>query len=128
MSGKEAGYPSKIWQVDTVGPTIRTRIGFPVLGHWNCYHSIEGRRNNRYLLTIIDFLTRYAIALPLKDQTADAVVRALVEQVFTKYGVPEVIISDRGTNFTSDKMSALTRELAIRHNLTTAYHPAKYLG
>jgi hypothetical protein len=41
----------------------------------------------------------------------------------SRYGVPAVITSDRGAQFTSSLWAALCSLLNIQHNQTTAYHP-----
>ena len=44
-------------------------------------------------------------------------------RIWWDFGLPERVISDRGTQFTSNFMRDLTRLLGIRPNLSTAYHP-----
>jgi len=65
------------------------------------------RKHHRYLLTYTDHFTRYPEAIPLPNQEAETVARAIVTQVFTRHGCPQVLSSDRGTNF----MSALFQEM-----------------
>jgi hypothetical protein len=65
------------------------------------------QKGHRYLLTYIDHFTRYPEAIPIPNQEAETVARALVTQVFTRHGCPQVLSSDRGTNF----MSALFQEM-----------------
>ena len=38
-------------------------------------------------------------------------------------GRPKIIITDRGTNFTSRLLNNLCKELRTKHKTTTAYHP-----
>ena len=49
--------------------------------------------------------------------------KLLMKTVFKLHGVPEVIISDRGTLFTSDFWCTLTAILSTDHRLFTAFHP-----
>ena len=44
-------------------------------------------------------------------------------RIWWDFGLPECVIGDRGTQFTSNFMRDLTRLLGIRPNLSTAYHP-----
>lgn len=66
--------------------------------------------------------TRYPEAFPLRNITAKTIVTKLT-QLFTTFGIPREIQSDRGTNFTSDLFAAVLAELGIKQTLSTAYHP-----
>ena len=63
-------------------------------------------QGHRYCLCIVDNCTRWLIVYALKSLTARAVCHALIE-LFTNVGVPSKVISDNGTNFSSQ----LTQEL-----------------
>ena len=77
---------------------------------------------HRYILTLVDFATRYPEAVPLKTIDTETVAEALVN-VFSRVGVPEEILSDLGTQFVSDCMKEVTRLLSIKQITTTPYHP-----
>ena len=49
--------------------------------------------------------------------------RLLFENIFTRFGVPRVLISDRGTHFLNDLIEELTMAYDIDHRKTTPYHP-----
>ena len=53
---------------------------------------------HRYILTLVDFSTRYPEAVPLKNIDTETVAEALVD-IFSRLGVPEEILSDLGTQF-----------------------------
>lgn len=57
-------------------------------------------KNNRYLLVVQDYFTKWAHAIPLIDQTATRITDELVKN-FSIYGQPEIIHSDQGHNFES---------------------------
>ena len=76
-----------------------------------------------HLLTIIDRSTRWVEAVPMASTTAAACADAVVRHWIARFGVPEVIVSDRGPQFTSAIWAELCRLLGVRHRLTTAYHP-----
>ncbi|KAJ8050432.1 hypothetical protein HOLleu_03637 [Holothuria leucospilota] len=80
-------------------------------------------RGNRYILTIVDYATRYPEAIPLPNIETVRVAEALIE-VFSRVGLPAEILSDRGAQFTSGLMHEVNRLLSIRQLLTTPYHPA----
>ena len=56
--------------------------------------------NNRYLLVIQDYFTKWADAIPLPDQTAPRITTELIK-FFSTYGPPQVLHSDQGRNFES---------------------------
>ena len=77
----------------------------------------------RHVLTVIDRATRWAEVIPLTSTTAAACVEAITTGWISRFGVPEVITSDRGVQFTSDVWKILCTRLNIKHVQTTAYHP-----
>ena len=90
--------------IDCVGPLPKTKGG------------------NQYLLTLMCATTRYPEAIPLRNISAKTVAKAILKY-FTSFGIPKEIQSDRGTNFTSDLLRNVLRELGIRQTLSSAYHP-----
>lgn len=78
---------------------------------------------NKYVLVFVDHFTKYAEALPLKDQKAETVARAFVEKIVLRHGTPQQLLTDQGTNFVSRLMKETCRILNIRKLTTTAYHP-----
>lgn len=77
---------------------------------------------HRYILTLIDFTTRYPEAIPLKNIDTVTVAEALVD-MYSRLGVPEEILSDLGTQFVSECMGEVARLLSMRRLTTTPYHP-----
>lgn len=80
------------------------------------------KHGNRYILTLMDYATRYPDAVALPSIETERVAEALVE-MFSRFGVPNEVLSDRGTNFTSDLMKEVARLLSVRQLHTTPYHP-----
>lgn len=76
-----------------------------------------------YLFTIIDRFTRWPEAIPLPDAHASTCATALIHHWIARFGVPEDITSDRGTQFTSTLWTELNKLLGIETHTTTAYHP-----
>ena len=77
---------------------------------------------NRYILTMVDYATRYPEATPLKDIRTETVAEALVN-MFARVGVPREILSDRGSQFLSEVMKEMCRLLSLKQLVTTPYHP-----
>ncbi len=56
-----------------------------------------------YILTLVDYATRYPEAIALPSIETERVAEALVD-MFSRLGIPEELLTDRGEQFTSDVM------------------------
>jgi transposase InsO family protein len=81
------------------------------------------QKKNRYLLTYICHFTRYPEAIPIPNQEAETVAETLVTQVFTRHGCPQVLSSDRGTNFMSHLFQEMCKLLQVKRIQATAFNP-----
>lgn len=77
----------------------------------------------RYVLLMVDSLTRWMEAIPLKTQEANEVAQVIYRELISRYGAPRVLVSDRGRNFLSKVVKALSSLFEIKRHHTTAYHP-----
>ena len=104
-------------------PMINTPIGRPweMLGV-DILKVLISCQGNSYLLVIQDYFTKWPIAIPLQDQTAASVVRALTD-TFSIYGIPSFLHSDQGANFESTILKQTCEAFGIHKSRTTAYHP-----
>lgn len=68
--------------------------------------------------------TRYAWAVPTRDQTAKTTECAIWLQIIQIFGCPVRFHSDQGPNFKSDLMKQLFDLYGISKSRTTPYHPA----
>uniref|UniRef100_A0A3B3HBU1 Gypsy retrotransposon integrase-like protein 1 n=1 Tax=Oryzias latipes TaxID=8090 RepID=A0A3B3HBU1_ORYLA len=101
-------------------PVISTpfqRIAMDIVGPLE-----KSSSGNKYILVICDYATRFPEAFPLRTIKTKAIINALV-QLFSRVGVPSEILTDQGTNFTSNLMLLLHKELGIKGIRTTPYHP-----
>jgi transposase InsO family protein len=98
-------YPFALVEMDVVGPSSVTE------------------RGNLYLLTMIDHFTRWPEAYPIPDQTTETVLNCL-EDFISRHGVPDRILTDQGTNFTSHLFTSFCQSFDIGKKTTTSYHPA----
>nr|GFB08244.1 reverse transcriptase domain-containing protein [Tanacetum cinerariifolium] len=92
-----------VWGIDFMGP-------FP------------SSKGNKYILVAVDYLSKWveAKALPMND--ARVVVKFL-KSLFSLFGTPKAIISDRRTHFCNDQFSRVMAKYGVTHRLSTAYHP-----
>jgi Integrase zinc binding domain len=77
------------------------------------------------ILTITDHnCTKAAVFLPCsKTITGEGIAQLYVGHVFPHFGVPRKVISDRDPHFTGKFMRELCKQLRIKQNISTAYHP-----
>jgi hypothetical protein len=77
------------------------------------------------ILTVTDHSCTKAVRfIPCTEAiTAEGTAKLFLQQIFCHYGLPTKIISDRDPRFTSRFTKELCRLLAIRQNISTAYHP-----
>jgi hypoxanthine-guanine phosphoribosyltransferase len=78
---------------------------------------------HKFILTCQDNLSKYLIAVPLHDQTAEEVSEKLLEHVLLIYGIPQAIVTDQGSNFMSDVFKRLCQLFQIEKLHTSVYHP-----
>ena len=93
------------WSLDIVGP-------FP-----------ESESGNKYIITAIENITRWPVAKAVRKVEAVDVAQFLYDEIVIQYGVPSIIHTDNGTNFTSDTLDFYTKMLKTKHYLSTPYHP-----
>ncbi|GKF04927.1 reverse transcriptase domain-containing protein [Tanacetum coccineum] len=79
-------------------------------------------RGNRYILVAVDYMSKWVEAKALHTNDARVVCRFL-KQLFSRFGTPRAIISDRGTYFCNDQFAKVLAKYGVTHRLSTSYHP-----
>jgi len=82
------------------------------------------KESKKFMVTVLDHLTKYAFAFPVRAHDAVTVAKNLVERVFLVYGVLLQLLSDRGAEFEGSLMTEVCRLLEIDKIRTTAYKPS----
>ena len=77
---------------------------------------------NKYLLTIIDEYSRFPFAFPCSDTSAETVKKCFI-QLFSIFGMPCFVHSDRGTGFMSQELQTFLYTKGIATSRTTPYNP-----
>nr|GFA94985.1 reverse transcriptase domain-containing protein [Tanacetum cinerariifolium] len=77
---------------------------------------------NKYILVAVDYLSKWVEAKALPTNDARVVVKFL-KSLFSRFGPPKAIISDRGTHFCNDQFSRFMEKYGVTHRLSIAYHP-----
>jgi len=83
---------------------------------------LPSRTLNRYLLVVVDEYSRFPFAYPCSDISASTVTRCL-SSLFSLFGTPSYVHSDRGTAFMSSEMTTFLRRHQISSSRSTPYHP-----
>nr|GFA18706.1 reverse transcriptase domain-containing protein [Tanacetum cinerariifolium] len=79
-------------------------------------------KGNKYILVAVNYLSNWVEAKALPTNDARVVVKFL-KSLFSRFGTPKAIISDRGTHFCNDQFSRVMAKYGVTHRLSTAYHP-----
>lgn len=94
-------------------------VGVDVLGPL----PITVRNGYQFIIVFTEYFTKLPMCIPARDQTAATIAKAFVEHWYHRFGAPERILSDRGSNFMSELFLAITELCGSRKVTTTAYHP-----
>nr|GEV21325.1 reverse transcriptase domain-containing protein [Tanacetum cinerariifolium] len=89
-----------VWGIDLMGP-------FP------------SSRGNKYILVAVDYLSKWVEAKALPTNNARVVVKFL-KSLFSQFGTPRAIISDRRTHFCNDQFARVMTKYGVTHRLATA--------
>nr|GEW63714.1 reverse transcriptase domain-containing protein [Tanacetum cinerariifolium] len=92
-----------VWGIDFIGPFLNSK-------------------GNKYILVAVDYLSKWVEAKALPTNDARVVVKFL-KSLFSRFGTPKAIISDRGTHFCYDQFAKVMSKYGVTHRLSTAYHP-----
>src|SRR6266498_5542108 len=57
------------------------------------------KKRNRYIMTAIDYFTKWLIAKAIKEVTAKTVSKFIYEKIICEHGCPQILQSDQGTHF-----------------------------
>ena len=79
-----------------------------------------GEAEHQYILTLVDYATRYQEAVPLKKITTEAVAEELLD-IYSRVGIPEEVLTDQGLQFMC--MQEVSRLLSIKGLTSSPYHP-----
>ncbi len=105
LQRKGMTFPWSDLQIDWVGPLPRST------------------RGNKYFLTVICEFTKWIECLPAPNDTAETTACLLMNHIFSRFGLPLRVNSDRGTHFTAEIMQDVWKLLGIQAKLHISHHP-----
>jgi transposase InsO family protein len=88
---------------------------------WGPIH--RSSSGNKYVLTIIDGFTKWAMGIPIPNKKAATIAGALHSHFFTKFPNPRRIHSDLGKEFVNKVLATMYDFMGVKQSNTTAYHP-----
>jgi transposase InsO family protein len=77
----------------------------------------------RYIISTIEYLTRWVEATPIKDNNVETTTHLLFEHVITRFECRKIFMSGQGTHFINSTIHAMTEEFEVYHQKSTPYHP-----
>ncbi|GFW67990.1 hypothetical protein TNCV_1617511 [Trichonephila clavipes] len=106
-----------------ITPVSRPELPFQVV-NVNLIGPVDpvSSQGHKYILCLMDQHSRWPEAIPLKSLTAKSTCEALLE-IFSRTGIPEVIVMDNATNFTTSLTQEFLKILGACPRFSTPYHP-----
>ena len=80
-------------------------------------------RGNKYVLTVIDMLTGFTIAVPIKNKNAETICDAYRNHVYCTFGGSSRILTDNGSEFKNQEMKQVCKTLGVKHIFSPVYTP-----
>ncbi|MCO5568337.1 hypothetical protein L7F22_022036 [Adiantum nelumboides] len=96
------------WGIDFVGSIVP-----------HAYRTLHAQ----YIIVATDYLTKWVATKTTAKNDAKTTVQFLYENIFTRYGLPIEIVSDRGTHFIDEVIEFLLDEFMVIHQKSAPFHP-----
>ena len=85
--------------------------------------SFISSHNNKYILVVVDQVSKWVEATALSTNDSKGVVNFLKKHIFTRFGIPRVIISDKGFQVRNHRFEVLLTKYGAKYKGAFAYHP-----
>ena len=82
----------------------------------------RSQKSHKFILCVIDEVTNYLITVPIDHSKSEEIGEALIENVISKYCVPDYIIMDQDSTFMSNLMNNLFRKFCIKVKTVVPYN------
>ena len=84
---------------------------------------LPSSRGNKYVLTVIDMLTGFTIAVPIKNKNVEMICDAYRNHVYCTFGGSSRILTDNGSEFKNKDMQEVCQTLGLKHIFSPVYTP-----
>ena len=92
------------WGIDFVGP-------------------LPSSYSNEYILVVVDYVSKWVEATACQKNDVKTVIKFLKRQIFSRFGVPRILISDGGSHFCNAQLAKVLKHYEVRHKIASPYHP-----
>jgi len=86
-----------------------------------------GPFQGKTILVVIDAHSKWIEATCTPSTSSTPVIEEL-RTLFAKFGLPETIVTDNGSGFTSQEFETFLKANGIKHPTSAPYHPASNLA
>ncbi|XP_015960652.1 uncharacterized protein LOC107484618 [Arachis duranensis] len=93
-----------VWDIDFLGPFPPSYL-------------------NTYILVVVDYVSKCVEAIASPTNDIWVVMKFLKKYIFTKFGVPRILISDGGSHFYNRQLDSILQHYGVRHRVASPYHP-----
>ncbi|XP_043062763.1 uncharacterized protein K02A2.6-like [Drosophila yakuba] len=83
----------------------------------------RSKHGNSMRLVLVDRFSKWTEIVPLRRATTETLRKAVRERIVARYGVPKIMITDNGVQFTSRAFKRFLEELGVKQQLTAPYTP-----
>ena len=75
-----------------------------------------------YILLVVDYVSKWVEAKATRTEDSKFVTNFIKSNIFSRFGIPRALISDRGTHFCNRTVETLLRKYNVTHKVSTTYH------
>ncbi|XP_061392860.1 uncharacterized protein LOC133328309 [Musca vetustissima] len=77
----------------------------------------------KYFFVLVDAFSKWPEVRIVRDITTETTIE-VCRSIFAQFGIPNILVSDHGTQFKSAKFQEFLKQNGIMHKLGAPYHPA----
>jgi RNase H-like domain found in reverse transcriptase/Reverse transcriptase (RNA-dependent DNA polymerase)/Integrase zinc binding domain/Integrase core domain/gag-polyprotein putative aspartyl protease len=82
----------------------------------------RSKNGNSYVLVVVCNFSKYVFLFPMRSADAIKTISLLENEVFLKFSVPNVVLSDNGPQFKSNAFYRFCLKYKVKHHFTPYYH------